>query len=430
MNELRLIFVDDGGEERSATVTGESFVIGRHSSCDLTIPDGRLSREHLKIERFGDDYFASDLGSSNGSTLNGEELSARAPLNEGDYLLLGGGVEINVTFEAEFYIASSVEAQDDSVVADPVADAAPMSVPDPSPLAVPTVAAAAPSSSLPVSLFFIGPLLALFVLVLVGGLIYLMSDNKKTTIATNDFQYSTDDDDPPKNKKDDDPRPSNSVNVSTDDPTQPTSSPTLPSQTPSGEFAGIETSGTAFLRRIATNDTRAFLTGDQAKRVSAKVKQFSGSSALAANIESARKSKSQIGSLATAKNLKPQFLATAAIAKLGSTRGDVLQTATGMADILDKLGTHVGNELADDSLLMVAAYDQGVSGEFLKMRNQLQELANKYPESSRQIRTIWFLKEKNQISDSEFDRALTFLAIGVITQNPKAFGVNAEALLL
>jgi hypothetical protein len=184
------------------------------------------------------------------------------------------------------------------------------------------------------------------------------------------------------------------------------------------------------LRKIAQNDTTAFLTSDQSKKVSDKIKQIGSSSALAENINSARKNASQIKSLATSKNLTPQFLATAALVKLGNSRGDVLQAAQSMADTLGKLQTQIGNELSDDSLLMIAAYDQGEKGDFMKLRNMLQDLANKFPESSRAIRSIWFLQKQGKISDGEFDFALRFIAIGTITQNPKDFGTNADPLTL
>jgi len=194
------------------------------------------------------------------------------------------------------------------------------------------------------------------------------------------------------------------------------------------ETAKVEENGAAFLRRIAQNNPKAFLTTEQAKRVNSKVKQFSGSSAVADNINSARKNANEIKSLAIKKNLKPQLLAVAAIAKLGSSRGDVLATAQSMADVLDKLSVSIGNELADECLLTIAAYDQGAAGETLKMRDMLQKLANETSESSRTIRSIWFLQKTGKITQAEFDRALTFLAVGIIAQNPKEFGVNAEAL--
>jgi len=113
------------------------------------------------------------------------------------------------------------------------------------------------------------------------------------------------------------------------------------------------------------------LTTDQAQKVNAQIKQLSGSSTLAANIESARKSSTQIKTLAGSKNLPPQFLATAALAKLGTSRGDPLQTAQSMSDVFEKLNTQIGSERSDDSLMMVAAFDQGQRGDFMGLRNTL-----------------------------------------------------------
>jgi hypothetical protein len=203
--------------------------------------------------------------------------------------------------------------------------------------------------------------------------------------------------------------------------------PPLPSPSNTGAAGKSEVDGAAFLRLIALNDPKAFLTGEQAKLVNDKIKQIN-SSALADNINAARKSSADIKSLAAQKSLKPQFLAAAAITKLGSSRGDVLQTARSMAETFEKLRTPVGNEFASDALLMIAAYDQGAGGDFLKMRNMLQDIATKYPESSRAIRSIWFLHQNNKITDAEYDFALSFLAVGTVMQNPKDFGVNTEAL--
>ena len=190
----------------------------------------------------------------------------------------------------------------------------------------------------------------------------------------------------------------------------------------------MEINAASFLKKIAQNGDKAFLTGEQAKRVSAKVKQIGSSSALADNINSAKKNGAQIKALATAKNLKPQMLAVAAITKLGGSRGDVMAAATSMADVLDKLTIQLGNEFPDDCLLAMAAYNQGVAGDTMKMRNMLQDLANKSNETARTIRTIWFLQKEGKITSAEFDFALHFLAAGTIAQNPKEFGVNAEAL--
>ncbi|QYO65793.1 hypothetical protein [Leptolyngbya sp. 7M] len=166
------------------------------------------------------------------------------------------------------------------------------------------------------------------------------------------------------------------------------------------------------------------------KRVDAKVSQLKNSAVLADNINSARKSAKQIAELAAANDIKPQLLAVAAIARLGNSRGDVANTARTMSEVFGKLHPQIGSERSDDALLLIAAYDQGAAGETMKLRNMLQDLAGKREVSSRELRSIWFLEKEGMITKAEFDMALTFLAIGVITQDPKAFGVNAEPLTL
>jgi len=433
MTELFLKYTDEKGEQKRVAVSGEKFVVGRHSESDLHIPDGRLSRQHLKIERFADVFVASDAGSSNGTLLNDTPLKDPIGVKDGDVLDLGG-FKVVAEFEtdgpsAEPSASEPEEDQDDLDMGAADASLGPG-------LSVAPQPQAANASNSWILILMI-PILALIVVVLAGGVIYLLIGGSNKTVAKkqDDFVYSTDDDDGD-NKK----TSNTSDKVNTTSQTDPSANSNT-SDTPSGtngavppgkltDTGKIEQNGGAFLRRIAQNDPHAFLTGEQAQRITPKVKQLSGSSALADNLNSARKNASQIKSLAQSKNIKPQFLAIAAVAKLGSSRGDVLQTAQGMADVLDKLSVQLGNEFGEDALLIIAAYGQGSSGDFMRMRNMLQDLANKFPESSRAIRTIWFLQKNGKITQAEFENALNFLAIGAISQNPKDFGVNAEALAL
>ena len=93
MTELWLKYRDERGDQR-VLVEGSQFVIGRHSECDLCIPSGQLSRQHVKIESFGEVYVVSDCGSSNGTTLNGTELRDPVAIKGGDVLNLGGGLDM------------------------------------------------------------------------------------------------------------------------------------------------------------------------------------------------------------------------------------------------------------------------------------------------------------------------------------------------
>lgn len=452
MSELTLKFEDENGVERRFSVRQEIFTVGRHSGCDLSIADGRLSREHLKIERFGDIFVAADLGSSNGTTVNGKSLESPTKLQNNDLLNLGG-LEFKITIASNGYAKSSAAFFDEDEFAEAPpnkeaekkAETIAPSLKSSNPPNAPNTSVSNNSSSIPTSFFIIAPLFGFIVLLLVGVSIYLFSGKSETEIASNgsEFIYTNNDDiDEPKNTNEDNentgktPSSSNvnsSVEINNNSATDTNSSENANSPTPTpanlSETAKIEQNSASFLRKIAQNDPKAFLTSDQSKIVSGKIKQLN-TAAIADNIKSARANAAQLQALANSKNLRPQFLASLAIARLGNNRGNVLQTAQGMLDNLDKLSIHVGGERADDALLMVAAFDQSASGKVLDFRNMLQQLSNQFPESSRTIRTIWFLKQKGKISEAEFEFALRFLAIGTVTQNPKDFAVNAEELKL
>lgn len=406
MLELWLNFTDPDGVARRVRVVGQKFVIGRHSDCDLSIPDGRLSRTHAEIDRTGEIWEISDAGSSNGTEVNGNPVFERVPLADGHRVSFGG---FPVTVEM---VAKVPEAERGESVAAASAAAPPT-----------PVRTSGASRRIPVALIFAPPILALFLVIAGSGVAYLAtSGNRSVAVVSSGDDDPLTDDDPPANPGSPDDTPAVSAT--------PTPAPTGPTPTPANlsETAKVEVNGANFLRKIAQNDPNIFLTTDQAKRVSSKVKQLSSSTAVADNLKSAKQNGTQIAALATERNLKPQLLAVAAVARLGNSRGDVVATAKTMAEVLDKLAIQVGNELADDCLLMIAAYDQGAAGETMKMRNMLQTLANETNESSRTIRTIWFLEKRGKITSAEFDRALTFLAIGAIAQNPSDFGVSAEAL--
>lgn len=422
MVELLLKFTDLDGKNNSVQVDKEWFVIGRHSECDLCVGDSRLSREHLLIEKIGDTFVVTDRGSSNGSELNGEAFFDPVKLMMGDRLSLGG-------FAIEVEIVNGGMNENVSPELKTIAGAAPDSTVSPIPGSASTQTSSQTSAGeIPTSYFVIAALMAFGVLAVLG-LFVILSIRNTSNVDNSNFVYTIDPEDTPINRKT--PESGNTSKIGTNPPSNgvivanagKTATLPTPANLPGGDKT--EQNAAAFLRKIAQNDPKAFVTGEQAAIISGKIKSVSSSSALIDNIASARKNAAAIKSLAVSKNLKPQFLAVAAITSLGGSRGDTLQTAQKMADTLDKLGTQIGNEFGDDCLIMMAAYDQG---DPMKMRNMLQNLATTATESSRTIRTIWYLKKAGKITENEYDFALRFLAIGAITQNPRDFGVNTESL--
>lgn len=59
-------------------------VIGRHPTCHVVLDNGAVSRHHAQVLESHGNYFLEDLRSRNGTYLNGEALSSRAELHDGD----------------------------------------------------------------------------------------------------------------------------------------------------------------------------------------------------------------------------------------------------------------------------------------------------------------------------------------------------------
>jgi len=67
------------------------FVIGRARECDLVIDSTQISRQHARLELDHDQVVLIDLGSTNGSLVNGDRMTANQPrrLRAGDKITLG-----------------------------------------------------------------------------------------------------------------------------------------------------------------------------------------------------------------------------------------------------------------------------------------------------------------------------------------------------
>ena len=83
----RLRVIPPDGDELVCEFDGTSLTIGRAADNDLVVPDGRVSRHHARISGRRGTLVYTDLGSTNGSRVNG------APVGE---LVLGAGDRIEL----------------------------------------------------------------------------------------------------------------------------------------------------------------------------------------------------------------------------------------------------------------------------------------------------------------------------------------------
>ncbi len=83
-----LVVVKSDGSTKEVAITSPRLVVGRDSDCQIRIPLADVSRRHCELLFAGDRVALRDLGSSNGSFVNGERVS-ESQLSAGDVLGVG-----------------------------------------------------------------------------------------------------------------------------------------------------------------------------------------------------------------------------------------------------------------------------------------------------------------------------------------------------
>lgn len=91
--KLRLI-MNKGEAAFSYDIEGNAVSVGRSAENDIQIHDNHVSRNHLVVWREGSKYLLKDLGSGNGTLVNGHRVpsGATVEVKEGDAIVIGMSV--------------------------------------------------------------------------------------------------------------------------------------------------------------------------------------------------------------------------------------------------------------------------------------------------------------------------------------------------
>lgn len=95
---LRLLTSDNN---TTIELADTAITIGRHSDNEISLPSDRVSGKHARVEKEGEHYYVVDLGSTNGTSVNGDRLEKEIPqqLNHNDVIQISSHEVVFEQFE-------------------------------------------------------------------------------------------------------------------------------------------------------------------------------------------------------------------------------------------------------------------------------------------------------------------------------------------
>src|SRR5262249_15824206 len=74
---------------RQYSLEQDAMVLGRQTDSTISLESQPVTRHHAPIGRVDSSFFIEDMGSSNGTYINGARIRERTPLSENDTLQIG-----------------------------------------------------------------------------------------------------------------------------------------------------------------------------------------------------------------------------------------------------------------------------------------------------------------------------------------------------
>ena len=372
--KLILTFADEAGRERRFVGSAARMTLGREAGNDVAIDDSNLSRRHAVIENLGESIQVTDCNSRNGTTVNGHPVVGVVELFDGDVLNLAGSCDISVSIQRS---------------------------------AAPTSAARVPVLAIAAG--------AVAVILVLAGVLVALSLRKDPVI------YSA-----------------NTNNIKHDTIAEPSPS-TEKVEKPGDVVPENPTDQTALaVKRVMSKlskDNAPYISDAGINDVKRKIEEYRGSHDLRERLSVVKQGCAEISAEAERINLRPALLMYAALADSeGPSGSNPITAARRMSPRLLSLRATFGTETANSSLLLIAAYPYPFNPLIGSQTRTPHPLASKLVEiggrrstvETSEARTVWFLREKNAITDEAYEFVIRLLAIGVIAQNPSQYGIDAE----
>lgn len=168
--------------------------IGRDLSCDVVINDGEISRRHARMALQGTLYTIEDLGSTNGTFINGQRLIGPYSLRPGEVITFGEHITVvyevtvvdadaTVAIPAARPVAPPPQSYETAVAPYPPQKMPEVMPPAPQPLQVEPLPPAPKKKKFPIWVIIILVAVLLIICVCVGVLLYIDSNSLWCNIA-------------------------------------------------------------------------------------------------------------------------------------------------------------------------------------------------------------------------------------------------------
>jgi hypothetical protein len=403
-------------EVKRVPVHSSRFGIGRNADCDLAIDDPGLSRRHALIEIFDGRVQVSDCGSRNGTSVNDNPIRSAVVLKDGDIIQVADAIDIRVHITAGSAKGENKGATSGKSLAitpglQPSAATRPSkergqpsrqdSVRRPGSLAIAALAAAG----------------ILLVLVPLSVLVEHGKSKPGREIAS-----------PPRSVQPDlntDKDQALTADLEKEDGAEgTTSAPVSGTQ--------IEKAAAQIVRQISDDPQAYTFPANALADIAGQVNRYRGSREVSEALRAmaphcqdiARQSRPMV---------EPGLVIYAGLADtiIRGTAANPVEASGRSLPVLTGIWKLLGNQTGDDGLILVAAYRIGpvTSLDSTGRRSHpLLAMMRKINRGADAARTVWYFHDRKGIDQQTYDYVVGFIALGILSQHPKEFGLQVDPL--
>jgi hypothetical protein len=176
-----------------------------------------------------------------------------------------------------------------------------------------------------------------------------------------------------------------------------------------------------------SGDDRAYVFPPEAMQdVRGQVEAYRQSAGLRAALAAMQPSVRAVATQARGEGVQPELVIYAALAESSEGGQNSVVAARGLIPQLRELRATFGSSDANSSLLLLAAQAYGVGS---KKSHPLLATMRRLVKNTFTERNVWHLRREGGLSDAAYRSVVRTIAVGVIAQNPRRYGVEAAPLV-